>query len=131
MSPSGLVSREDKRPVVPLGLPLAAVEAVGAAVERIRPVVRRHVVLDPVEGEARAGQPVRVAAAHGAEVGEVAGAVVVHGRAAEDDVLAAAVPVGRFEGVQDRPEARDLRAQDGAREHVQIVHRHGRYGAGQ
>jgi len=113
---------QDERVAVVHCAPVAPVEAVRAAVERIRAVVRGDAVLDSVKHEARARDPIRVATADGAEVRVVVGAVVVERRPAEHDVRAASFAVGRFQRVQDRAEARDLREERRAFEHVEITH---------
>ena len=81
-----------------LGVPHRAVEAGRPAVQRVRPVVDRHLDLDPVEQEAAGGEAVGVPADDGAEVGravEVAGEVGV----AERDLGDPAVPVGQLDGL--------------------------------
>ena len=83
--------------------PHPAVEAVRPTVQRVAALVGRDGVAPAVQDEGSAGDPVRVAADRGAEVGRAAHPVLDRGQA-EDDVTAGALPVGDQEGGDRGPQ---------------------------
>jgi len=97
------VRQREPAVVARLGSPHAPVEALGAAVERVAALVARQLERLPVELEAAAGDPVRVASHHGAEVAARVGEVALEGAEAEDDVRRAALPVRRPQRLHRRP----------------------------
>ncbi len=81
--------------------------AVGSAVQGVAGVLGGESVDGAVQGQQAAGDPVGVAADGGAEVGGGAGQFG-DAHAAEDDVGAETVPVGRVQGVEPGAEAEHL-----------------------
>ena len=77
--------------------PDPTVEAGRTAVQRARAVVGRQPVLDPVEGEGGASDPVRVAADDRAEVVAAVVDIAVERGEPEGDVRAPPVAIGRPE----------------------------------
>ena len=93
-----------------LGAPDAPVEADGAAVELVASLVRGEAVLHTVEDEARAGDPVGVAADQAADMGG-ARLVARERLEAEHDVDGGAAPAGELEAREGGAVLEDGRAE--------------------